>query len=181
MSKVLGEVEHQVTLFDKFFLKKNNFTVFQACHSLIFMYCSWNKYCLCYLFGCGLRIKTPESQKEFKLFLLCLYNNSVNFSVSSLLPPCMWSIVDTTDTFCQAYSDVAWDHGVQSPGRNFTLKSSIFLNYTVQIGFYSIFSLHPAYEVNTVFIVVEFTWKWPENKYPESWDAQINKEFCLCC
>ena len=38
----------------------------------------------------------------------------------------------------------------------------------MQIGFYSIFTLHPACEVSTVFIVVESTRKWPENKYPES-------------
>ena len=53
--------------------------------------------------------------------------------------------------FCQAYLDVAWNHGVQSPERKFMLKSSIFWNYTLQIGFYSIFSLHPACKVNTLF------------------------------
>ena len=64
--------------------KEEHFEAIQACHSLIFMYCSWNKYCLCYLFGCGLRTRIPESQKAFQLFLLCLYNASVNFSVTSL-------------------------------------------------------------------------------------------------
>ena len=34
----------------------------------------------------------------------------------------MWSIVDTTDTFCQAYLDVAWDHGTQSHCRNSILE-----------------------------------------------------------
>ena len=31
----------------------------------------------------------------------------------------------------------------------------------MQIGFYSIFRLHPAYEVITAFLVVESTQKWP--------------------
>ena len=57
-------------------------------------------------------------------------------------------------------------------GGNFTLKVTYVWNYTMQIGFYSIFfSLHPACEVSTVFLVVESTQKWPEHKYPESQDA----------
>ena len=51
----------------------------------------------------------------------------------------------------------------------------------MQIGVYSIFSLHPACEVSTVFSVVEFTWRWPVKRYPESQDAWTNKEICLCC
>ena len=123
VSRVPGEVEHQLTLFDQYFTKKSILPMFQACHSLIFIYCSLNKYCSYYLLGCGLRTRIPESWEELQLFLLCVYNNSVNFSVMSLLPACMWNIVNTTDTFCQAYLDVAWDCGVQKPGRNFTLKS----------------------------------------------------------
>ena len=51
---------------------------------------------------------------------------------------------------------------------NFTLKSFIFGIIQCRFGFYSIFNLHAACKVSTVFIVVEYTWKWPENKYPES-------------
>ena len=64
--------------------------------------------------------------------------------------------------------DVAWDPVIETPGRNFILRVIYIWNYTVQIGFYSIFSLHPACEVSTVFIALESTQKWPENKYPES-------------
>ena len=38
--RVPGEVEYQVTLFDRYFTKKSTLQVFQACHGFIFMYYS---------------------------------------------------------------------------------------------------------------------------------------------
>ena len=70
------------------------------------------------------------------------------------------------------------DCGVQSPGMNFTLKSSIFWNYTVQIRFYSIFSLHPACEVSAVFIVVESICRWPKSKTTKHSSSVVNTSVC---
>ena len=179
VSRVLGEVEHQVTLFDKYFTKKSILQVFQSCHSLIFMYFPETSN-VCIIYSDVAWKQGFQSLGMIYSSFYCVFTIPV-LSVSSLLPACVWSIVDTTDSFCQAYSDVAWDHGVWSPRRNFTLKSSIFEIIQCRFGFYSIFSLCPACVVNTVFIYVESTEKWPENKYPESWDAQMNKEFCPCC
>ena len=157
VSRVLGEVEHQVNLFDKYFTKKSILQVFQACHSLTFMYCSWNKYCLCYLHGCGLRTRSPKSQEVLSSFYCVLTTPvlSLVFQACYHLVCEVWLIQQIL--FIKPTQMWAWDCGVQSPRRNFTLKSSIFWNYTVQIRFYSIFSLHPACEVSTVFIVVEYT------------------------
>ena len=80
VSRVLRKVEHQVILFDRYFTKKNILHLFQACHNLIFMYCSWNKYCLCYLLGCGLRRRIPEYGEEIKFFY-CVFTTWVLISV----------------------------------------------------------------------------------------------------
>ena len=69
VSRVPGEVEHHVTLFDKYFTKKQ----------VLFVLPTW---------------MWPEN-KDSKVpggiyaLLLCLYNTSVTFSVSSLLPTCV--------------------------------------------------------------------------------------------
>ena len=162
----------------KYFTKKSISPVFQACHSLIFMYCSWNKYCLCYLLRCGMRTRIPESQEEINPFLLCLYNTIINLCfkfVTRLYVKYCW--------FNRYFLSSLWSEIMvsKSPGRNFTLKYFIYWITQCRFGFYLIFSLHPSCEVSTVFIVVESTQKWPQNKYPESQDTEINKKFCPCC
>ena len=148
---------------------------------MIFMYCSeTSTICVTYLdVAWEPRFQSPR--RHLSSFYCVFTTPVLIFIVSSLLPACMWSIADTTDTFCQAYSDVAWDGGDQSPRRISHWEVLYFGIIHVQIGFYSIFSLHLACEVSTVFIVVETTLRSPENKYPESQDAQINKELCPCC
>ena len=95
----------------------------------------------------------------------------MNLSVSSLSTACNFvCTVPVTSTVLiptQMWPEISVSRVLEE---YITLKY-ILEFYTVQFGFYSVKSLHIVCEVSTVCIVVVSTWKWPENKYPESQDA----------
>ena len=84
VSRVPGEAEHQVTLFDKQFTKKSNLKVFQACYGLIFIYCSWNKYHLCHLMDVAWEERFKSPRRNFCSFY-CIFTTPVLLSVSKLV------------------------------------------------------------------------------------------------
>ena len=79
--------------------------------------------------------------------------------------------------------DVACDPSIQSPAQNSTVpiiclcKICVSSVITVMC---SLTGLFPACYRYILFDLVVSIWKWPVTKFPESQDAQNNKEFCLC-
>ena len=121
VSRVPGDVEHQVTLFDKL-TSILQWRTLHKCFKLAMA---------CYL--CTVCTNVCMYILNSALFY-CVFTTPVLISVIQVL-------LIQTDTFYQAYSDVTWDHGVQCPQRNFTLKSSIFgilqcrLDFTVFLAY----------------------------------------------
>ena len=167
VSRVPREVEHQGTLFDKYFTKRAFYQCFKL--ALASYLCPVPETStICVIYSDMAWEQGFLSPRKNHSFFCCVFTTQ---ELISLFQACYQLVCEVLLIQQILFVKHTWMWpkimGVLSPGRNFSLKSSIFGIIQSRFRFHSIFSLHPVCEVSNVFIVVESTWKWPENKYPE--------------
>ena len=103
------------------------------------------------------------------LFIVCVHTTPMLISVFQACYQLVWEVLLIQQVLLSSLLGCGLRSSYPESWEEFHIESYLYLElYSADLGFYSIFSLLPACEVSTVFIIVESTWKWSENKYPES-------------